>query len=131
MLAVAAHCRLDRWRDWMDRDTLLNWVGDPVGSTVEWIADNVTRLSRQGTSTTVPDLNGTFVAQARSLLTRADLRMKVVEPSGRGGVGQIVVRQDPPAGRSVRPRTKVTVYVEQEAPRTARHTPSGHGSSSS
>jgi len=97
----------------MDRDTLLNWVGDPAGSTVEWIADNVVRLSRRGTSTTVPDLNGMFVAQARSLLTRADLRMKVIESGRRGGVGQIVVRQDPPAGRGVRPRTKVTFYVEQ------------------
>lgn len=97
----------------MDRDTLFNWAGDPVGSAVEWAANNIARLSRHGTSAMVPDLNGMFVAEARSLLTQADLRMKVIEPAGLAGVGQIVVRQDPPAGGMVRPRTRVTVYVEQ------------------
>ena len=97
----------------MDRDTLANWLGDPWGSATEWIADNLVRLSRRGTTTTVPDLNGMFLAEARSLLTRAGLRMKVIEPTRFEGVGQIVMRQDPPAGTGVRPRTTVTVYVEQ------------------
>jgi hypothetical protein len=97
----------------MDRDTLLNWIGDPWGSAAERITDNLDRLGRRGASATVPDLNGMFVAEARSLLTRANLRMKVIDPIGSTGMGQIVVRQDPPAGLTVRPRTIVTVNVEQ------------------
>ena len=95
----------------MDRDTVFNWIGDPWGSAAEWIADNLVPISRRGPSTTVPDLNGVFATQARILLRRADLRMKVIEPPGRGA-GQIIVRQEPAAGARVQRRTKVTVYVE-------------------
>ncbi len=99
----------------MDRDTLLNWVGDPWGSAAEWMANNLVRFSHLGTSTTVPDLSGMFVAQARTALARAGLRMKVIEPPGLTGVGLIVVSQDPAAGATVRPRARVTVYVEQSS----------------
>jgi hypothetical protein len=116
----------------MDRDTLLNWAGDPVGSAVEWIASNIARVSHHRTSTTVPDLNGMFVAEARSVLTRADLRLKVIEPAGLARVGQVVVRQDPPAGVTLSsPGPGSPSVSSRPAPWTARHMPSGPGHSCS
>ncbi len=95
----------------MDRDTLLNWIGDPQGSTMEWVLDNLAGLGRHGRTVTVPDLNGVFMAEARRRLTRAGLRMKVIEPLG-PGTGQTVAFQKPAAGQSVRRGTTVTVSVE-------------------
>jgi len=99
----------------MDRDTLFNWIGDPGGSAAQWVADNLARLSRSAQTATVPLLIGMFVAEARSTLTRADLRIKIIEPTSDPGVGQTVIRQEPAAGLSVKPGTTVTVYVEHLA----------------
>jgi beta-lactam-binding protein with PASTA domain len=95
----------------MDRDTLFNWIGDPLGSAATWLANNTVGYFRRGAFATVPDLYGMFVVQARSLLTQTDLRVKVIEQPGSGGLGQIVVRQEPAAGLTVRRRTRVTVHV--------------------
>jgi beta-lactam-binding protein with PASTA domain len=108
----------------MDRDTLFNWIGDPWGSAVEWMGNNLIGFSRRGTPATVPDLTGAFVAEARGLLTRARLRMKVIEPATLA-VGQVVVRQHPSAGLSVRRGSIVTVYVGQRLPRPAARNPFG------
>ena len=97
-----------------DKISLLNWVSDPWGSALTWLADHTVALFR-GPVVVVPDVRDMSVVEARSALARAALRFRVVEPAAAPPLAmRIVVSQEPPPGRQVRKRSVVTVFAEEQ-----------------
>jgi beta-lactam-binding protein with PASTA domain len=89
----------------MDRDEMYNWAGDPLGTSLQWIADSTVALFRGSAMVEVPDVVGSYPVQARQRLARAGLKAHVfgeIEPGY-----SIVVSQNPPPGRTVQRRSTV------------------------
>jgi beta-lactam-binding protein with PASTA domain len=65
----------------------------------------------------VPDVRGMFAVQARHVLARAGLRVKVAQPAGQAALaGRIVTGQSPVPGASIRRRGGVTVRIQFPQP---------------
>jgi hypothetical protein len=80
-----------------DRETLLNWAGDPWGSTIDWLASRPPVFGRPA-QVEVPDVRGMFTVQARHVLARAGLRVKVVELAGQDALAKHRDRSEPGPG---------------------------------
>jgi len=93
----------------MDRDEMYNWAGDPLGTSLQWIADRTVAMFRWSATVEVPDVVGSNTVQARQRLARAGLKARVfgdIEP----GYG-IVVSQNPPPGRTVQRKSTVDLSI--------------------
>jgi beta-lactam-binding protein with PASTA domain len=65
----------------------------------------------------VPDVRGMFTVQARHVLARAGLPIKVAQPAGQAALtGSIVTGQSPAPGASIRRRGLVTVQIQFTQP---------------
>jgi hypothetical protein len=98
-------------------DQFIDWIVEAVA---DWFGDLF--LDRKGRGrtrrrigsrwTAVPELRDLSIAEAREALTRAGLRMTVVQQAaGAEPASGRVLSQDPPPWRAVRRRHKVTVRI--------------------
>lgn len=88
---------------------MYNWAGDPLGTSLQWIADRTVAVFRWSARVEVPDVVGSYPVQARQRLARAGLKAQVfgdIEPGS-----SIVVSQNPPPGRIVRRKSTVDLSV--------------------